>query len=134
MRALSIALLLASLACGALAQSVQDWRQCRAEDADHLVIPACTRLLDQGGLSAAERARAYILRGTAHWRQRDFDDAIADANAALEIDPNLAAAYDGLSAAHGSKEENDPAIANANKALAIDPNIAAAYLDRGIAR
>src|SRR5207247_6059756 len=92
MRALSIALMLASLPCSALAQSVQDWRQCRAEDADHLVIPACTRLLDQGRLSGRDRASAYILRGTAHWRQRDFDDAIADDNEPLKIDTGLAAA------------------------------------------
>jgi hypothetical protein len=43
--------MLALLPCGALAQSVQEWRLCRAEDTDHLVIPACTRLIESNTLS-----------------------------------------------------------------------------------
>ena len=134
MRVLLVALMLASLPCGALAQSDRDWLACKAEDADHLALPACTRLIDQGTLSERDRAVAFMLRGTAHWRQRDYDDAIADETEAIKIDPNLAAASVSRSAAHGDKNDNDQAIADASKALDIDPNIAAAYLDRGIAR
>lgn len=85
MRASLVTLMLASLPCSALALSVQDWRQCRAVDADHLVIPACTRLIASNKLSQGDRAIAYVLRGTAHWRQRDFDEAIADENEAIKI-------------------------------------------------
>ena len=88
MRASLIALVLALVPSSVLAQ-VQEWRLCRAEDADHLVIPACTRLIELDTLSQRDRAIAYVLRGKAHWRQRDFDDAIADENEALKIDPNL---------------------------------------------
>ena len=78
MRALLVALMLVSVPCGVRAQGVQDWRLCRAVDADHLVIPGCTRLIEQNNLSRGDRAIAYAFRGTAHWRQRDFDEAIAD--------------------------------------------------------
>ena len=134
MRSSLVVLLLASLPCGVLAQSDRDWRLCRAVDADHLAILACTRLIDSSGLSERDRATAHVIRGSAHWRQRDFDQAIADENEAIRIDPNLAAAYVARSAAYGSKADDDQAIADANKALDIDPNIAAAHLDRGIAR
>jgi tetratricopeptide (TPR) repeat protein len=114
MRALLMALMLVSVPGGVLAQGVQDWRLCRAVDADHLVIPACTRLIEQNKLSQGDRAIAYALRGTAHWRQRDFDEAIADANEAIKINPNLAAAYAARGAAYGSKGEDDQALAVAH--------------------
>lgn len=103
MRSSLVVLLLASLPCGVLAQSDRDWRLCRAVDADHLAIPACTRLIDSSGLSERDRATAHVIRGSAHWRQRDFDQAIADENEAIKIDPNLAAAYVARSAAYGSR-------------------------------
>src|SRR5229473_3019870 len=134
MRALWIALMLVSVPGGVLAQSVQDWRLCRAVDADHLVIPACARLIEQNKLSQGDRAIAYAMRGTAHWRQRDFDEAIADANEAIKINPNLAAAYGTRGAAHGNKGEDDQALADDSKAIELDPNNAPAYSNRGITR
>jgi tetratricopeptide (TPR) repeat protein len=121
---------------------------CRAEDADHLVIPACTRLIESNTLSQRDHAIAYAIRGKAHWRQQNFDDAIADENEALKLNPNLVAAYVARSAAYGArssayvarsgdygiKEDDDQAIADASKAIEIDPNVAAAYHNRGIAR
>jgi tetratricopeptide (TPR) repeat protein len=140
MRASLVALLLVLVPSGVLAQ-VQEWRLCRAEDADHLVIPACTRLIESNTLSRRDRAIAYAIRGKAHWRQQNFDDAIADENEALKLNPNLVAAYVARSAAYvarsaayvarsgdyGVKEDDDQAIE-------IDPNVAAAYHNRGIAR
>jgi hypothetical protein len=102
----SLVLLLASLPCGVLAQSDRDWRLCSAVDADHLAIPACTRLIDSSAPSERDHATAYVIRGSAHWRQRDFDEAIADENGAIKIDPNLAAGYVARSAAYGSKEDD----------------------------
>jgi len=134
MRASLIVLVLATVPWGALAQSDQDWRLCRAVDADHLVIPACTRLIEAGNLAARNRAIAYALRGAAHWRQRDFDDAIADENEAIKIDPNLAAAYAARGAAYGNKGEDDQGIADDTKAIELDPNYVSAYSNRGTAR
>src|SRR6202043_4137754 len=119
MRLSLVVVLLASLPCGALAESDRDCRVCGAVAAAHLAIPACTRLIDSSALSERDRATAYVVRGSAHWRQRDFDAAIADENEAIKIDPNLAAAHVARSAAYGSKEDDDQAIADAGKALEI---------------
>jgi tetratricopeptide (TPR) repeat protein len=105
-----------------------------AADADHLVIPACTRLIEANNLAQNDRAIAYSIRGTAHWRQRDFDEAIADENKAIEINPDLASAFVSRSAAYGSKGDDDQALADASKAIDIDPNNAQAYGNRGLAR
>ena len=104
----------------ASAQTNQDWRQCRTVDADHLAIPACTRLIEASRLGPGDLAIAYAARGDAHWRQRDPDAAIADANEALKLDPKLARAYVTLSAAYGSKEDQDQSLANASKAIELD--------------
>jgi tetratricopeptide (TPR) repeat protein len=122
MRASLIALVLVTVSGEALAQGVQDSRLCKAVDADHLVIPACTRLIASSNLSQGDRAIAYAIRGTAHWRQRDFDDAIADENEAIKINPNLAAAYATRGAAYGSKGDDDQALADDSKAIELDPN------------
>jgi tetratricopeptide (TPR) repeat protein len=134
MKASLIALVLVTVSCEALAQGVQDWRLCRAVDADHLVIPACTQLIESSNLSQGNRAVAYAIRGAAHWRQRDFDKAIADENDAIAINPRLSGAYVTRGAAYGNKGDDDQALADASKAIEIDPNNAAAYSNRAIAR
>jgi hypothetical protein len=96
-----IALVLISVSSEALAQS--DWTLCKAVDADHLVIPACTRLIDAGNLVQNDRALAYSIRGAAHWRQRDLDAAIADESKAIELDPHLASAFVARSSAYGDE-------------------------------
>src|SRR5215468_988097 len=134
MRALLIALVLASVPFRVLAQSDQDWRSCKALDADHLVVPACSRLIETSRLVQSDLAIAYALRGAAHWRQRDSNAAITDANQAIKINPNLATAYVTRSEAYGGGDNDDQAIDDASKAIEIDPNLAPAYSNRGIAR
>jgi hypothetical protein len=85
MKASLIALVLVSAPYVVLAESDQDWKSCKAVDADHLVIPACTRLIEANDLAENDRAIAYSIRGQAHWRQRDYDEAIADETKAIEM-------------------------------------------------
>src|SRR6516225_9131143 len=134
MRASLLALVLISAPCVALARSDKDWELCTGVDADQLAIPACTRLIEASDLADGDRAVAYSTRGKAHWRQRDFDQAIADENEAIRINPLLAAAFVTRGAAYGSKDDDVRALADASKAIEIDPNNAAAFSNRGVAR
>jgi tetratricopeptide (TPR) repeat protein len=51
-----------------------------------------------------------------------YDQAVADFNAALRIDPGLAVAYNNRGTAYYYKQMYDRAIADYNAALRIDPN------------
>jgi len=60
--------------------------------------------------------------------------AIADYDKAIELDPKLAAAYNGRGNAWYVKREYDQAIADYDKAIELDPKLAAAYTNRDLAR
>src|SRR5229473_4082095 len=92
MKPIFVALALLLAPCVALAQSDQDRKSCDSEDVD-LAIPACTRLIEAGGLAVEDRAVAYDSRGVAYWRKRDYDQAIANYDKAIELDPKFARAY-----------------------------------------
>jgi tetratricopeptide (TPR) repeat protein len=101
------------------------------------------------------RARAYVLRGKAVMASisvvdnhaGDFDkmtfsrlkwngearinEAIADFNAAIRIDPHLAVAYLRRGHAYREKGDHDRAIADYTEALRINPHDANAYHNRG---
>src|SRR5690348_2746750 len=134
MRACLIALTLASVPFGALAQSDGDWAQCKAVDADQRALAACTRVIQANALSGHDLAIAHNLRGTVELRLREFDAAIADEDKAIAIDPNLADAYVVRGAAYGNKEDEDQAIADATRAIELDPGNATAFGNRGLAR
>ena len=50
-----------------------------------------------------------------------FDSAIADCNKAIELNPELAEAYNNRGDAYGNKGELDSAIADCNKAIELNP-------------
>ena len=78
--------------------------------------------------------------GTAEWHaqqayelneQGRHDEAIEECNKAIELDPNLALAYNNRGAAYLYKGQYDLVIADCNKAIELDPNLALAYNNRG---
>jgi len=62
-----------------------------------------------------------------------YDQAIADFNYALSLDPNNAVIYIERGSAYSVKGELDQAIADSNQAIRLNPNYARAYNDRGFA-
>ena len=84
-------------------------------------------LLNPSGLAYSNRGDAYINVG-------EYDDAIADYNRVIAIDPNDASAYNNRGVAKGRKGDYDGAIADCSSAIALDPNNAAAYDNRGVAK
>jgi len=94
-------------------------------------IEGCTALLQSDGVSAHNRAVAYVNRGIAYAGKKDNDHAIADFNAAININPNFAAAYNNRGSAVQAKGDYDRAIADYSEAIRIDPNYAVAYSNRG---
>ncbi len=59
-----------------------------------------------------------------------YEEAIADATRALELDPNSAFAYQTRAEAYRMLGKYEEAIADATRALEVDPNSAFAYRTR----
>lgn len=72
-------------------------------------------------------ARAYCERGTAYYRQDDFDKAIADFSQAIALNAKYAAAYAGRGVSHFKKGDLDDALSDLKHAVRLNPNSAAIY-------
>jgi tetratricopeptide (TPR) repeat protein len=129
-RLLTILLPGISALCAARAQDDPDRKLCQANDADDNPIAARTRLIDTNRLGQGDRVTAYYNRGAAYWRKHDYDRAIADENAAIEIDPQNAYTYGFRGHAYLRQGDNDQAIADFAKQIELYPDDPRAYLDR----
>ncbi len=113
-----------------------------------------------GGLSAScggpETAIDYVNQGVTDLEKGKYDNAIANFNLAIELDPNLALPYENRGFAYAAKGEYKKAQADfnkeialslsldglpvlghciqlANRAIELDPNFAWAYFGQGMA-
>ena len=78
-------------------------------------------------------ARTYYKLGNEYYEKGDFDNAIANYNKAIEIDPTYDKAYYNRGLAYACKEDYDRAIADINKVIELKPNFAEAYYILGLA-
>jgi len=67
-------------------------------------------------------ARALYKQGFQHFANDRVDDAIATYREAVEADPKLAIAWNGLSLAYRQKGDLDAAIEAARRLIALEPN------------
>ena len=81
----------------------------------------------------SEVAIMYNALGLAYSVEERFDEAINAFNEAIELDPNLAKAYNNCAMAHTDKPEPelDRALENYDKAIEIRPDYGTAYCNRG---
>ncbi len=106
---------------------------CTGPDPDR-TIAACTAMLQQSGqLSPRVKVAALHHRGVAYVRNRDYDRAIADYDAALQIAPNYAPTYNFRGIAYRLKGDQDRAIADHDAAIRRDPRNAQFFNNRGVA-
>src|SRR5215470_1184479 len=96
-------------------------------------IPACTRLLESGrkdvdvGTIYGVRANAWYLKG-------NFDNAIIDYQAAVNHNPKLGSALQGLGNSYFRKGDFRSAIKAYSDALTIEKKSAELYNNRGLAQ
>jgi tetratricopeptide (TPR) repeat protein len=129
------ALLAGAALCVALADEIDQSRQncdnLKADPDDR--IPACTRLLDSGrkdfdvGTIYSTRANVWYLKG-------NFDNAVVDYQAAINHNPKLSAALQGLGNSYFRKSEFRLAIKAYSDALAVEKKSAELYNNRGLAQ
>ena len=62
-------------------------------------------------------------RGNAKDELKQYSEAIADYDKAIELDPNFAAAYTNRGTAKAQLKQYSEAIADYDKAIELDPNL-----------
>jgi len=77
---------------------------------------------------------AYVERAGALYSLERYQDALADAAKAIQIDSKFARGYATRGAALYKLGRNDKALRDCNVAIQIDPNHGYAYLIRGLIR
>ena len=96
-------------------------------------VAACTRALESARLNRTDRVRAYNSRGILWKRKGDYDRAIADYTAAIELNRNYLFAYYNRGNSYLEKQNFDRAIADFAAAIRINPKYSQAYANRGVA-
>lgn len=79
-----------------------------------------------------DRVAPYILRGRAHYRLGNFDQALADFDHALTLDGKLAEIYVNRGLVFHACGDSHEALADFNLAIFYDPRQALAYNNRGL--
>jgi len=80
---------------------------------------------------AAETVQEHMDNAILAEMDGDYDDAIAECNKAIDLDPNYADAYAERGYNYNSKKYYDQAIADETKAIELNPNFSFAYAERG---
>jgi tetratricopeptide (TPR) repeat protein len=109
-------------------------RRVGAGDFSDDALASCTRALSEE-LGSADRVRVLINRGVTHLRRREGDEALADFDAAIELDPRQAEAHVNRGAALVMMHRPGPAVAALTQALSLGVSEPyKAYYNRGAAR
>ncbi len=80
----------------------------------------------------SKRAETANDRAIEYWEQNRFDDAVAQWEAIVRSDPNLAEIHYNLGSAYLYRDQFESAVEALKRALAIDPNLPEAYNKLGI--
>jgi tetratricopeptide (TPR) repeat protein len=75
-----------------------------------------------GSAFAAATSQQYLDAGNQFYRAKDMSKAVQYYKAAIQVDPNNAAAHQSLGSAYYSMGQKSEALAEYQKALAINPN------------
>lgn len=81
---------------------------------------------------APRDARLYFARGAAHFKLRDFAQAVADFSAAIKLDDRLDDAYFGRGMALARNGDIDAGIADLSVYIKRNPNSSLAHTKRGV--
>jgi tetratricopeptide (TPR) repeat protein len=96
-------------------------------------IAACSGILSRTDLAPEVRALTLSNRGNAHVKLKDLDSALVDFDAAIKLNPRLAAAHNFRGIALRLRGDYELAIESYNTAISLQPQVAVHYTNRGIA-
>ena len=82
--------------------------------------------------SQIQEAESYYYQGDEHDDREEFEQAIADLNQAIRLNPKLVNAYNLRGIVYRKQGKYDLAIADYNQAIQLNPKYANAYNNRGL--
>ncbi|MGI9161251.1 MAG: tetratricopeptide repeat protein, partial [Saprospiraceae bacterium] len=82
-------------------------------------------------IAKATSVRAYNNRGDYYYKQKQYDKAVADFEAALKINPDFARAYRNLAKIQRERGQAGAALENLTRAIKLAPEKADVYVTRG---
>ena len=95
----------------------------------------CTRALREQTMTKGNRAATHVNRGVLRMREGNYEESLADYADALELQPDMGAAYLNAGAAHIYKKDFETALVSLNSAIELEsPDLFAAHYNRAIAR
>jgi tetratricopeptide (TPR) repeat protein len=96
---------------------------------------SCTRALREETMNRENRAKTYVNRGVLRMRAGRYDQAIADYDSAVNLQPELGAAWLNRGAALIYQKDFASALPQLNRAIELNSqDLFAAYYNRAIAR
>lgn len=90
-------------------------------------ISGCSELLSGGGLANADRSMAHALRALAYSVQGQYDLALSDYDAAIDLDPNFAIALNNRAWTQYKLGRHREGIADVERALRLTPTSSHAF-------
>jgi tetratricopeptide (TPR) repeat protein len=112
-------------------EQYQAWCQGGASVAHERRVIGCTALIQALKSNSRHRAIAHFLRGAAYYDHGDYDQAIADFDEAIRINPKYAEAFDSRASAWRGKGDLDRALADYDEAVKLSPEDADMLNNRG---
>ena len=81
----------------------------------------------------SSKAAIHLFKGKVQANKKAWNEAIAEYNKAIELNPKFAYAYNDRGLAHFDKGQYDQALSDFTKAIQLNPRFAGAYINRGMA-
>jgi tetratricopeptide (TPR) repeat protein len=121
--------LASALVVSASLAHADEWTDCN-DDAPDRAIQGCSVIIQNSNVTVKRLAEAHFKRGSAYLRIGKLDQAIADLDAAIRLQPDYMEAYLSRSQSHSKRGEHDKATVDIRKAGSIQAERTKALIKR----
>ena len=102
------------------------------EASGDVAIAACDRVIGSPNSTRDNLVDAYTNRGQEYYTIKNYDQAIADFDMAIKLNPRTILAYGNRGNARSALNQPDAAIADYTQAISLDRGYTAAYTGRAM--